>query len=134
MSNKNNGNGNGNGNGNAPKNSGAYRKILNDRVAQLQLNAITSASITINELIDIEQKIRVNDDNVNRTITLNASLAIDLTRVSWYDYSQRKYYNDRINSNAVFITECQKYHHFLQSELLRITRQLDVMLNTIKRG
>jgi hypothetical protein len=134
MSSKNNGNGNGNGNGNTPKNSSAYRKLLNDRVAQMQLNTITSASITINELIDIEQKVNVTKTSVDRAITLNASLAIQLTRVSWYDYSQRKYYADRINSNAVFITECEKYTHYLHSELLRVTRQLDVMLNTIKRG
>jgi hypothetical protein len=136
MSSKNNGHGHGHGHAtrHTPKNSSAYRKLLNDRVAQMQLNTITSTSITINELIDIEQKINVTKTNVDRAITLNASLAIQLTRVSWYDYSQRKYYADRINSNAVFITECEKYTHYLHSELLRVTRQLDVMLNTIKRG
>lgn len=117
-----------------PNSSNDYKRILNERVRNMNPLQIATFGTTLDVLQTIERL--TNDDtlalqHVTRQITLTTELLLD---VSWFNFELRRSYRDTlrglIQRNNMLVARLQTYG----VDATNTRNALDVLLTTIKRG
>ena len=117
-----------------PVNSNDYKRVLNERVKQMEPLQIATFAQTVNVLQTIERFTHIDTvelNDVTKQITIVSGLMIN---TKWYDIELRRSYKQTlrglIQRNNALVARLQTYSNDAQN-----TRDaLDVLITTIKRG
>jgi DNA integrity scanning protein DisA with diadenylate cyclase activity len=117
-----------------PVNSSEYKRVLNERVKNMNPLQIATFGTTLDVLQTIERFTHVDTvelNDVTKQITIISGLLID---TKWYDIELRRSYKQTlrglIQRNNALVARLQTYSNDAKN-----TRDaLDVLITTIKRG